>query len=303
MGEQPMTRIRAIMAAKRQLATVAVVGIGTVTGMALSSGSSAANAAGTANLSVSQTVSNGTAANNTTVTDHIFNAGPSSATNVVATALLKTNSGAVSYTTSNATCEQQPAPSGWSFMFTCQLPSLASGHTWQPKFSLTSTKGAPFTRFVSVGEGGPGDPSLANNSSTLSSFFGSEADLALTQSATAGSSAGKVTITDSARNRGPWTANHLQEVLEITSPTFRSVLASSNLPAASCLFIPPASGYNAAVSCSIGSLNPGAVWKLTFSYSGVAGGSLVQRGSISAISPSDPVSSNNTATTSTSYHA
>ena len=298
-----MRRISAIMAAKRQLAAVAVVGIGAVTGIAMSGGSPAASAAGTANLSVSQTVSNGTASNNTTVTDHIFNAGPSTATNVVATALLKTNGGAVSYTTSNATCEQQPAPSGWSFMFTCQLASLPSGHTWLPKFSLTSTKGAPFTRFLSVGEGGPGDPSLANNSSTLSSFFGSEADLALSQSATTGTSAGKVTITDSARNKGPWTANHLQEVLEIKSPTFRGVLASSNLPGASCLFIPPASGFNAAVSCTLGSLNPGALWKLTFSHTGGAGGSLVQRGSISAISPSDPVPSNNTATTSTSYHA
>jgi hypothetical protein len=291
------------MAAKRQLAAVAVVGVGAVTGIAMSGGSTAANAAGTANLSVSQTVSNGPAANKTIVTDHIHNAGPSTATNVVATALLKTNGGAVSYTTSNATCEQQPAPSGWSFMFTCQLPTLASGHTWEPKFTLMSTQGAPFTRFLSVGEGGPGDPSLANNSSTLNSFFGSEADLALSQSATAGSSAGKVTITDSARNKGPWTANHLQEVLEIKSPTFKSVLASSNLPGASCLFIPPASGFNAAVSCTLGSLNPGALWKLTFSYTGGAGGSLLQKGSISAISPSDPVPGNNAATTTTSYHA
>ena len=103
---------------------------------------------------------------------------------------------------------------------------------------------------MSVGEGGPGDPSLANNSSTIHSFFGSRADLSLAQSATAGASAGKVTVTDSIRNNGPWTANHLQQVLEIKSPTFKKVTASSNLPGASCLFIPPASGYNAAVSCT-----------------------------------------------------
>jgi hypothetical protein len=277
--------------------------VGAAAGLAMTSGSSVANAAGTANLSVSQTVSDGSAPNRTTVTDHIHNAGPSMATNVVATALLKTNGGAVSYLTSNAICAQQPAPAGWSFMFTCQLASLPSGHTWTPKFTLTSTRGAPFTRFLSVGESGPGDPSLANNSSTLNSFFGSEADLALSQAATTGASAGKVTITDSARNKGPWTAHNLQQVIEIKSPGFKAVTASSNLPGASCLFIPPASGFNAAASCTLNSLSPGSLWKLTFAYTGSPGGSLLQRGSISAGSPTDPVASNNTATTATSYRA
>ena len=88
---------------------------------------------------------------------------------------------------------------------------------WSPKFSLTSADGAAFTRIVSVGEGAPGDPSFANNSSTLNSYFGDRADLALRQSATAGASAGKVTITDSTVNHGPWTANSLQNVIEINS--------------------------------------------------------------------------------------
>ncbi len=298
-----MKKMSAMTKTKRGLAAVAVAGLGAAAGMAMIGGNAVASAGPTANLSVSQAVSNGSAANRTTVTDHIYNGGPSTAVNVVATALLKTNGGAVSYLTSNATCEQQPAPSGWSFMFTCQLASLPSGHTWQPKFTLTSTEGAPFTRFVSVGEGGPGDPSLANNSSTIHSFFGSRADLSLAQSATAGASAGKVTVTDSIRNNGPWTANHLQQVLEIKSPTFKKVTASSNLPGASCLFIPPASGYNAAVSCTKSSLTPGSLWKLTFAYTGSPGGSLVQRGTISASSPTDPVPGNNAVTTSTAYHS
>jgi hypothetical protein len=303
MEMAPMRKISVAKAAKRPLAAMAIAGLGALAGLTMSGTSGVASAAGTADLSVSQAVSNGTTPNSTTVTDHIHNAGPSTATDVVATALLKTNGGAASYLTSNATCAQQPAPSGWTFMFTCQLATLQSGHTWTPKFNLTSTKGAPFVRFLSVGAGGPRDPSLANNSSTLNSYFGSEADLSLAQSATAGSSAGKVTITDSIRNRGPWTADHLQQVLEINSATFRTVTAASNLPGAACLFIPPASGFNAAVSCTLGSLTPGGVWRLTFAYAGGPGGSLVQQGAISAVSPSDPISSNNTATTTTSYHS
>ena len=133
-----MKKMSAMTKTKRGLAAVAVAGLGAAAGMAMIGGNAVASAGPTANLSVSQAVSNGSAANRTTVTDHIYNGGPSTAVNVVATALLKTNGGAVSYLTSNATCEQQPAPSGWSFMFTCQLASLPSGHTWQPKFTLTS---------------------------------------------------------------------------------------------------------------------------------------------------------------------
>jgi hypothetical protein len=290
------------MTAKRGVAAMIALGLGAVIGPAVSGGTSVANAAGTADLSVSQVVSNGTGPGNTTVTDHIRNIGPSTATNIVATALLRTSGGSVSYSTSNATCEQQPAPSGWSFMFTCQLASLQSGHTWLPKFSLTSTDGAPFTRFLSAGENGPGDPNFGNNSSTLNSFFGQRADLSLTQSATAGTSAGKVTIIDSTRNNGPWTATNLQLVTEINSPSFSSVGASSNIPGASCNFITPASGFNVAVACTLGSVNPGKVWKITFAFTGGPGGSLQQQGSVTG-SPSDPVSGNNSATTNTSYHS
>jgi Domain of unknown function DUF11 len=300
-----MRKIHYVTGTKRRFAAMmaAIAGLGVVTGIAITGGSTVAGASGTADLSARQVVSNGTGSTSTTVTDHIHNAGPSTATSIVATALLKTAGGSVSYTTSNATCEQQPAPSGWSFMFTCQLASLQPGHTWIPKFTLTSTQGAPFTRFLSVGENGPGDPSLANNSSTLNSYFGAEADLSLSQIATAGSSSGKVTITDSIRNKGPWTADNLQQVIEINSPTFGGVIASSIPSGASCQFIPPAAGFNAAASCTFNALAPGKLWKLTFAYTGGAGGSLVQQGTISAGSPGDPVATNNTATISTHYHS
>jgi hypothetical protein len=294
--------ISAIRRARRQLA-VAVAVVVVAAGVTLTGPAAGASAAGTAKLSVRQVVSNGTGPGNTTVTDHIHNAGPATATNIVATALLRVSGGSVSYSTSNATCEQQPAPHGWSFMFTCQLASLAPGHTWLPVFSLTSTDGAPFTRFVSVGEGGPGDPSFANNSSTLKSFFGSEADLSVSQQATPGSSSGTVGIVDTIRDKGPWTASGLQLLSEINSPTFSSVGASSNLPGASCQFVPPTSGFNVATSCTIGSLAPGQVWKLTFAFTGGPGGSLLQQATISATSPPDPVSGNNSATTTTSYQS
>jgi hypothetical protein len=297
-----MKRNSPLMTAEHAVAATMALGLAAVIGLTVTGAGGVAGATGTADLRVSQAVSDGTGPGNTTVTDHIRNAGPSTATNVVATALLRTSGGPVSYLTSNATCEQQPAPSGWNFMFTCQLASLQSGHTWIPKFSLTSTDGAPFTRFLSAGENGPGDPNLGNNSSTLNSFFGQRADLSLTQSATAGTSAGKVTISDSTRNNGPWTANNLQLVTEINSPSFSSVGASSNILGASCNFIPPASGFNAATACTVGSLSPGKLWKITFDFIGGPGDSLQQQGAITG-SPSDPVPDNNSATTSTHYHS
>ena len=94
-----MKNIAAIMFAKRRLAAAAVVGLATAGAVTIAGGSTVASAAGTADLSVSQVVSNGTGPGNTTVTDHIHNAGPSTATEIVATALLKISGGSVSYTT------------------------------------------------------------------------------------------------------------------------------------------------------------------------------------------------------------
>jgi hypothetical protein len=186
-------------------------------------------------------------------------------------------------------------------MFNCQTSSLAAGSNWTLTETYSGTAGVAFTSFGSVGENNPGDPSLSNNSSTLKTYFGPAADLKLTQAVTPGTSSGTVTITDTAKNLGPWTANTLQLVIEMNSPGFSNVGASSNLPA-SCQFIPPASGFNVAASCTTtNSLAPLKNWKITLTYSGTPGGSLEQVGNVTANNPPDPHTANDSATTNTNY--
>ena len=269
----------------------------------MAGGSTRAAAAGTADLSVSQVVSNGTGSGNTTVTDHIHNAGPSTATDVVATALLKTSGGSVSYTTSNATCEQQPAPSGWTFMFTCQLALAEVRAHLDPQVQPDEQQRGSVHPFRERRRKRPRRPFPGQQ------LFHPQQLLRVASGPFAVAEGYRRLVGrqghhhDSIRNAGPWTANNLQQVIEINSPTFSGVGASSNLSGASCLFIPPASGFNAAVSCTIGSLVPGGLWKLTFDYTGGPGGSLVQQGTITAASPTDPVPGNNTASTTASYHS
>jgi hypothetical protein len=287
-----------------RLGVVALIGASVIVVAQAGIGSSGASSSGSADLRVRPTTTaNGTSSNQTVITDHIANLGPSTATNIVAVALLKTNSPSTSYTTSNAACEQEPAPSGWSFMFTCQKDSLAAGFAWIPKFTITGTTGSTLTRFLSVGENGPGDPVSSNNSTTLQTFIGAEADLSVAQRASnVGAASGDATVTATVKNNGPWTANSLQFVGEINSPGWSSVFYTSNISGTSCQFIPPANGFNVAVSCTTSSsLAPGKSWVLTGSYTGTPGGSLVVQGSASANNPPDPLSSNDTVSTSTSY--
>jgi hypothetical protein len=261
-----------------------------------------AEASGTADLSLTQTASSGASSGSTTVTTVVHNAGPSAANGLNVTILTKTTSAMTLGMTSNlsTTCQQQPAPPGWSFMFSCQTSTVAAGSDWTLTGAYNGTAGVAFSNFESVGENNPGDPSLSNNSSTLNTYFGPAADLKVTQHATAGTSSGTVAITDAVKNLGPSTANSLQLVIEINSPGFSSVQASSNL-SASCQFIPPSSGFNVAASCTTNSLASSKSWTVKFSYTGTAGGALEQVGQISVNTPTDPNSTNNSATTNTHY--
>ncbi|MCW2495667.1 hypothetical protein, partial [Jatrophihabitans sp.] len=94
----------------------------------------------------------------------------------------------------------------------------------------------------------------------------------------------------------------LQEIIEIKG-SISAVHATASTPAASCQFIPAASGYNLAVSCVTNSLATGAKWALTLSYTGTKGSALTTNSSISANSPADPVPSNNSQTLSTHLHS
>jgi hypothetical protein len=270
-------------------------------------GSPGATAAGTNDLVLKQTTSNGAASGETVVTVKVSNPGSETASKPVLTALISTPStglGIVPTSASPSTsCPVQRQPSGYQAMFTCQTASIAAGGTWTVVFKFTGTAGKAFTSFMSVGEVSPSDTNMANNATTLNSYFGPAADLQLAQATVPNVTSGRAVIRSTTTNKGPWTANNLQVVAEVKAPNFSAVNASSNQNGVSCQFIPPAAGYDHAFACTLGSLAPGAAWTLTFTHTGTAGTSLQQVTQVTAASPSDPVTSNNNATTNTSYHA
>jgi hypothetical protein len=263
-------------------------------------------AAGTSNLSVSQTTSDGSTSNETLVTIKVLNSGTSAASPIILSGLVNSTSSGVGIVAKSSTptskCVIQPAPVGFNFMYSCTTASIAAGGTWTLVLAFTGTAGAAFKNFVTVGESSPGDSNLANNKSTLNSWFGARADLALTQVVLRTTQAGTATVKDTVVNNGGWTAHNLQLVIEVKAAGSLSVTASSNLPT-SCQIIPPAAGYNLAASCTTNTLAPGASWIVTFAHHGPAGNSLQQVGTVSENGVADPVGSNNSATTNTSYHS
>lgn len=265
--------------------------------------SGSATAASSADLSIRQRFSGGATSGATLDTVRIHNAGPSTASNISLVMLIKakiTNLGISS--SGGGVCELEPAPPGYTIaMATCQLPAIASGSTELDKITWSGKAGVAFTSTVTVGSSTP-DPKLANNIGTASSWFGPRAQLHLTQSATSGPTAGRARIVSTVVNRGPNNANSLQLVMEVNSPGYQSVHATSNITA-SCQFIPPATGYNRAVNCTTNSLATGAKWVVTYSFTGHAGGSLVVKNKVSANNPPDPVPGDNSASSSTTYHA
>jgi hypothetical protein len=266
--------------------------------------SGAASAASSADLSIGQRFSGGSVSGTTVDTVRIHNAGPSTAANVNLVMLVKANISSLGIASAGGgVCELEPAPPGYTIaMATCQLPAIASGSTELDKITWSGKAGVKFTSTVTVGSS-TSDPRLANNLGTASSWFGPRAELRLTQSATSGPTAGRARIVSTVVNRGPNNANALQLVMEVNSAGYQSVHATTNISGASCQFIPPATGYNRAVNCTTGSLATGAKWVVTFAFTGHAGSSLVVKNKVTANNPVDPVPSDNSASSSTKYHA
>jgi hypothetical protein len=282
----------------RALASLIVVG-----GVVVVLGSGAAFAVSSADLSISQRFSGSSTSGSTIDTVRIHNAGPSTAANVSLVMFIKTTSTSLGIASSGGgVCEVEPAPPGYTIATaTCQLPSIAADATGIDTITWHGTAGLAFTSTVTVGTS-TGDPAQANNISTASSWFGPRADLKLTQTASSGPATGKAKIISTIVNRGPNNAQALQLISEIKSPGFQSVIATANI-SSSCQFIPPATGFNRAVACTTNSLGTGAKWVVTFAFTGHAGDSLMVSNKVTANSPVDPVTSNNSKSSSTTYHA
>jgi Domain of unknown function DUF11 len=284
------------------LVTAAVL-VGAACTSAMFIGSSTASAASTADISVSQHISGGAASGSTIDAVTVHNAGAATANSIEAVYLVKSASKGYSVHSSTTTpCQIEPAPTGYLGMLTCPLGSLAKGHSVVDTLTWTGNAGVAFSVTASIGAGSPADPNFKNNTSTISSYFGPRADLRLSGTLTAGATAGTASAVTTVLDAGPNNAAALQEIIEIKATGLTAVHAAPSTPAASCQFIPAASGYNKAVSCVTNSLATGAKWVLKLTYTGAKGIALTTKSTVSANSPVDPVTGNNSQTLSTHLH-
>jgi hypothetical protein len=262
----------------------------------------AARAAGTADLSVRQAFSGSSTSGKTVDTVTIHNAGPDTATNINYSKFLATTSSVVTVTSNVGVCEFMPPPStAWKLFDACQVGSLAAGGNIVITVTWGGTVGVAFTSTVTVGSSIV-DPTSSNNISTKSSWYGPRADLHLSQSGSIGSTAGKAKFVHTITNRGPNTANALQLIIEIKSSGSLSVGYTAT-PLSSCQMIPPATGFQHAVSCTTNSLATGAKWTLTGTYTGPAGTAVSVKTKVSANNPADPVPADNSGTAATTFHS
>jgi hypothetical protein len=263
-----------------------------------------ATAATTADISVSQRIAGASASGSTLDVVTVHNAGSATANSIEAVYLMKSSVRSYSVRSSTSTpCQIEPAPPGYLSMVTCPLGSLASGHSVVDTLTYSGTAGAAFSVTASIGDGSPADPKFANNTSTISSYFGPRADLRLAGTLKAGTTAGTAVAVTSVRNHGPNSAAALQEIIEIKSTHVSTVRATASTPAASCQFVPAASGYDLAVACVTNSLATNALWTIKFTYTGTKGSALTAKSTVTANAPIDPVTSNNTQTLSTHLHS
>jgi hypothetical protein len=262
--------------------------------------SAPAAAASSADVSLVQTISGGSTSGATVDTIRVHNAGSATANNTNISVLTKSTSNFILTSSHSGVCETAQPPSGYLGFVNCQLGSLAKGKTATEVLNFTGQVGVAFSNFATVGDSSPTDPSLKNNSSTVTSYFGPRADLALSGTAKPGTKSGTATAVTTILNRGPNNAAALQAIVEIKSTGYKSVKVTAT-PLSSCQIIPAASGDNAAVSCVTDSLAAHKRWVLTFSYSGTTRTTLAMKTTTSATSPADPVKRNNTMNRTTTF--
>lgn len=282
------------------VSSVALLGAGAAA-LVLAGGGSA-SAVSTADLSLSQSISGSSTAGTTLVNVTVHNAGSSTATGVSLSVFLKSTSTTIGTHASFGTCSFAPPPTGFLGFSTCSLGSIASGASVKETFTYSGNQGKAFSNFATVGLNGPADPNYKNNSSTISSWFGPRADLAISGTAGPGTTAGSGVASTTVVNHGPNTANALQLITEIKSTGIKGVTVSAS-PVSSCQIIPPASGYNMAVSCVTNALAIGQKWVLSYKYSGAKGAAITEVSHVTANNPIDPVTTNNSMTKTTTLHS
>jgi uncharacterized repeat protein (TIGR01451 family) len=141
------------------------------------------------------------------------------------------------------------------------------------------------------------ETNIGNNSASASATISPMADLSIAKTSSADSipAGGSLTYTLTVTNLGPSTST--QAVITDTLPTGLTLIASSTV-GASCV-------GNSVITCTFGSIAPGADASvmLTTQVAEANLGTIINTAVISASTPQDPVSSNNSASTTTTILA
>lgn len=271
----------------RPLAMLTIVGC---LAAAIASGGATAEASGQPDLVVAQQVSGNSQPGHTSVTVTIANHGNAAASHLNVELLLATSSTEFSDSfAGNVTCEAMPAPAPYRYAVACQLASsLGVGRSASFTADLGGTVRAKFSSLAEVGELQP-DARPANNSSSLTSYFGPGADLGVSGVVTTGAKLGHANAVIKILNQGPSPASLAQEVLEVQHVQSATVTGLKG----SCQSIPPASGYDYAVSCVMTALATGKAWSGDWKFIGASGRAITVVATASSHTV-DPDLSNNT---------
>lgn len=238
-----------------------------------------------ADLAVTKTSSPPSVSLNEQITYSVVttNNGPSSATNVVLSDNLPSSASFVSATVTQGSCSESGG------IVTCNIGTLANGAAATATIrvnapgtsqSLTNTASASATET---------DPTSGNNSATAITAVAQSADLAITKSSEVVVVTGlPFTYTVTITNNGPAAAN--------------SITVTDTLPSGTT-FVSASAGCSAnglSVTCSIASLNNGDSTVLSIvATAPLAPGDIVNTASVSAASPPDSDSANNSVSTIT----
>lgn len=269
---------------------LALLTIASCLATAVASGTGTAHAAGQPDLVIAQQVSGNSQAGHTSVTVTIANHGNATASHLNVELLLATSSNQFSDSfAGNVTCETMPTPPPYRYAVACQLASsLRAGK----KASFTADVGgavrAKFNSLAAVGEL-QSDARPGNNASSLTSYFGPGADLGVAGIVTSGAKDGRANAEIKIVNQGPSPASLAQEVLEVAHVKSATVSGLKG----SCQPIPPASGYDYAMSCVANVLATGTAWTGHWKFVGVSGRAFTVTVTASSRTV-DPDPSNNT---------
>jgi hypothetical protein len=271
----------------RPLALLAIAGC-LVTAAATDTGH--AQAAGRPDLAISQLVSANSQAGHTSDIVTVANHGSATASHLNVELLFTTSSGRFSDSfAGDVTCETMPAPSPYRYALACQLAaSLGTDQSVSFSADLAGAVRAKFSSLALVGELQP-DAQPANNASSLTTYFGTGADLAVAGAVTTGAKVGHANAVIKIVNQGPSAASLTQAVLEAKHVGTAMVTNHKD----GCRSIPPASGYDYAASCVVAVLATGKAWTGDVKFIGVSGRNITV--SVTASShTADPDPTNNT---------